>query len=191
MAVTRRDGGVVTLPSCLQVARHQLAFPFVVAAAAVLLFEWRNITFEIVPTVSFFSFFFSTQKKLLPRVNAANSSNPGTKTCARRRSIVPQDQFQFSPIWYCLPDYMYMYIPRCSSIRVFLACIVGAARRIRVSWYTSCGLQVAPLGYKIAKLWRVSLPTTYNRETQERERERERERDLKHLQEVAWQVTRK
>lgn len=28
MAVTRRDGGVVTLPSCLQVARHQLAFPF-------------------------------------------------------------------------------------------------------------------------------------------------------------------
>lgn len=115
MAVTRRDGGVVTLPSCLQVARHQLAFPFVAAAAA-MLFKWRNITTDRTEFfhgnychVCQYREFIKSQHESLPVVDL-----PFLNTISIR------------PSW--------LDIPSCSLITVLLACIAGAVRRMRLSF---------------------------------------------------------
>ena len=117
MAVTRRDGGVVTLPSCLQVARHQLAFPFPSQLRPSRCFlNDRILSFSM--------------EIILSRVcvNTANSSNLGTKACS---SIHYTQFFKMISIRYGWLDvYIYMVLFNDSRSTSRVSC----ARRMRVSF---------------------------------------------------------
>lgn len=164
MAVTRRDGGVVTLPSCLQVARHQLAFPFPSRLRPSRCFlNDRILSFSM--------------EIILSRVcvNTANSSNLGTKACS---SIHYTQFFKMISIRYGWLD-VYIYIWYCSTTRVVplaWAAQDGCAFHfLRISIRTHDPRQTSWNFYDCSSAGDIRSRNTWDR-------------GLKYLQQVAWQL---